>query len=104
MDLKNFYFQNVQENEYHYRFHEAIENVNKMFNAFRGYEEVNDFEFIVYDRYGGRVFVSSSPDNRWDGTHSGKQVAEGGYLYYLKAKLQNGQTIERKGSVNVVYP
>jgi gliding motility-associated-like protein len=66
--------------------------------------QITDFEFIIYDRYGGRVFVSSSPDNRWDGTHSGKQVAEGGYLYYLKAKLQNGQTIERKGSVNVVYP
>ena len=66
--------------------------------------QITDFELIVYDRYGGRVFVSSSPDNRWDGTHSGKQVAEGGYLYYLKAKLQNGQTIERKGSVNVVYP
>ena len=66
--------------------------------------QITDFEFIVYDRYGGRVFVSTSPDNRWDGTHSGKQVAEGGYLYYLKAKLQNGQTIERKGSVNVVYP
>ncbi|MBR5643972.1 MAG: gliding motility-associated C-terminal domain-containing protein [Salinivirgaceae bacterium] len=66
--------------------------------------QITDFEFIVYDRYGGRVFVSTSPDNRWDGTHSGKQVTEGGYLYYLKAKLQNGQTIERKGSVNVVYP
>lgn len=66
--------------------------------------QITDFEFIVYDRYGGRVFVSTSPDNRWDGTHSGKQVAEGGYLYYLKAKLQNGQTIERKGSVNVVCP
>ena len=66
--------------------------------------QITDFEFIVYDRYGGRVFVSTSPDNRWDGTHGGKQVAEGGYLYYLKAKLQNGQTIERKGSVNVVYP
>lgn len=66
--------------------------------------QITDFEFIVYDRYGGRVFVSSSPDNRWDGTHSGKQVAEGGYFYYLKAELQNGQTFERKGSVNVVYP
>lgn len=66
--------------------------------------QIIDFEFIVFDRYGGRVFVSTSPDNRWDGTHGGKQVAEGGYLYYLKAKLQNGQTIERKGSVNVVYP
>ena len=66
--------------------------------------QITDFEFIVYDRYGGRVFVSTSADNRWDGTHGGKHVAEGGYLYYLKAKLQNGQTIERKGSVNVVYP
>ena len=66
--------------------------------------QITDFEFIVYDRYGGRVFVSTSPDNRWDGTHGGKQVAEGGYLYYMKAKLQNGQTIERKGSVNVFYP
>ena len=66
--------------------------------------QITDFEFIVYDRYGGRVFVSASADNRWDGTHGGKHVAEGGYLYYLKAKLQNGQTIERKGSVNVVYP
>ena len=66
--------------------------------------QITDFEFIVYDRYGGRVFVSTSPDNRWDGTHGGKHVAEGGYPYYMKAKLQNGQTIERKGSVNVVYP
>ena len=66
--------------------------------------QITDFEFIVYDRYGGRVFVSTSADNHWDGTHGGKHVAEGGYLYYLKAKLQNGQTIERKGSVNVVYP
>jgi gliding motility-associated-like protein len=66
--------------------------------------QITDFEFIVYDRYGGRVYTSTSPDSRWDGTHSGKHVAEGGYLYYMKAKLQNGQTIERKGSVNVVYP
>ena len=66
--------------------------------------QIIDFEFIVYDRYGGRVFASTSPDNRWDGTHGGKHVTEGGYLYYMRAKLQNGQTIERKGSVNVVYP
>lgn len=66
--------------------------------------QIIDFEFIVYDRYGGRVFASTSPDNRWDGTHGGKHMTEGGYLYYMRAKLQNGQTIERKGSVNVVYP
>ena len=80
------------------------DGLNDTFGPIVKSAQITDFEFIVYDRYGGRVFVSTSPDNRWDGTHSGKQVAEGGYLYYMKAKLQNGQTIERKGSVNVVYP
>ena len=50
MDLREFYFQNIQENDYHYRFHESIENVNQMYNVFRGVEEVNNFEFIVYDK------------------------------------------------------
>lgn len=49
MDLKEFYFQNIQEVEYHYRFYESIKNVNKIYNIFSGYEEVNDYEFKVYD-------------------------------------------------------
>lgn len=49
MDLKEFYFQNIQEEEYHYRFHDSIKNVNKTYNIFSGYEEVNDYEFEVYD-------------------------------------------------------
>lgn len=49
MDLKNFYFQNIQEDEYHYRFHASIENVNKVYNIFSGYEEIENYEFEVYD-------------------------------------------------------
>lgn len=49
MDLKEFYFQNIQEAEYHYRFHDSIKNVNRMNNIFIGYEEVCDYEFEVYD-------------------------------------------------------
>lgn len=49
MDLKEFYFQNIQEAEYHYRFHDSIKNVNRMNNIFIGYEEVGDYEFEVYD-------------------------------------------------------
>lgn len=32
MDLKDFYFNNVLESEYHYRFYDFIENVNKVYN------------------------------------------------------------------------
>lgn len=46
MDLKDFYFQNIQKNEYHYCFYDSIENVN---NIFSDYEEVEDYEFEVYD-------------------------------------------------------
>ena len=49
MDLKEFYFQNVKESEYHYRFHDSIKNVNKVYNIFIGEDEVNDYEFEVYD-------------------------------------------------------
>ncbi len=30
MNLKKFYFQNVKESEYHYRFHDSVKNVNKL--------------------------------------------------------------------------
>lgn len=49
MDLREFYFQNIQEAEYHYRFHDSITNVNKTYNIFSGYEESNDYKFEVYD-------------------------------------------------------
>ncbi len=49
MDLKDFYFQNIQKDEYHYRFYDWIENVNNVYNIFSGYTEVEDYEFEVYD-------------------------------------------------------
>ncbi len=49
MDLKDFYFQNIQKDEYHYRFYDSIENVNNVYNIFSGYTEVEDYEFEVYD-------------------------------------------------------
>ena len=48
MDLKDFYFQNVTETEYHYRFRKSIEDVNHVYDI-TGDEEVEDYEFYVYD-------------------------------------------------------
>lgn len=49
MDLKEFYFQNIQESEYHNRFYNSIENVDWECNIFDEYEKVNDYKFEVYD-------------------------------------------------------
>lgn len=49
MDLKEFYFKNIEETEYHHRFYKAIESVNTVCNLFIGEEEVEDYEFEVFD-------------------------------------------------------
>jgi len=48
MDLREFYFQNVKQDDYHFVFFEAIKNVNTTYNIFSGYEEVNNYQFEVF--------------------------------------------------------
>lgn len=49
MDLKEFYFQNIKQEDYHYIFFEDIKDVNTTYNIFIGEQEVNDYKFEVYD-------------------------------------------------------
>ena len=44
MDLREFYLQNIKEDEYHYRFYDDIENVNKEYNQ-RDYFPFYDYEY-----------------------------------------------------------
>lgn len=75
MDLKEYYFQNIKEEEYHYRFYDSILNVNMTYNVFNGYEETNDFKFEVYDAEEAiskfrelcqpNLFISKAEDKCW---------------------------------------
>ena len=50
MDLRQFYLQNVQESEYHYRFLSSVKNINMKYNVFDRYTESKDAcTFEVYD-------------------------------------------------------
>lgn len=49
MDLKEFYFQNIKESEYHYRFLDSIKKANYTYNIFYGEEETQDSQFVIYD-------------------------------------------------------
>lgn len=49
MDLKAFYFGNIKESEYHYRFLDSIKKVNYTYNIFTGEEETQDYKFEIYD-------------------------------------------------------
>ncbi|MFI5134875.1 MAG: PKD domain-containing protein, partial [Chitinophagales bacterium] len=65
---------------------------------------IQDFDFIIYNRWGEKVFSKNSGDihDGWDGTLNGTPQPVGVYVYYLSGKFINGETFTLKGSVTLV--
>ena len=49
-----------------------------------GFEQ---FEVLVYDRWGNNVYQSIDSTFEWDGTYSGKQISSGVYTYMIRYKF-----------------
>lgn len=49
MDLRDFYFENIQKTEWHYRFIKDINEVGERENIFTGEKEPYDITFEIYD-------------------------------------------------------
>ena len=60
------------------------------------------FTFDVYDRWGVRVFSTSSLDIGWDGTHNGTDVSSGVYVYKLKVNFLDGAIKNKTGNITLV--
>lgn len=60
----------------------------------------SEYEFRIYDRWGKLMFISDSPNERWDGTFNNQPVPEGTYFYLLVAK--NLKEFKLEGTVNLI--
>lgn len=58
--------------------------------------------FIVYNRYGQKVFESSDQTQGWDGTFEGKKINGGVFAWYLEYTLISGQNGTLKGNVTLM--
>jgi gliding motility-associated-like protein len=63
---------------------------------------VKELTFYIYDRWGEKVFESTDPANGWDGTYKNKPMNSAVYVYYLKAVLIDGNTVDKKGNITLV--
>lgn len=62
---------------------------------------VQEFQFIIYNRYGEKVFGTTDPNQCWDGIYKSKKPEPGNYVYYIKAKTACGD-VEKKGNVLLI--
>ena len=63
---------------------------------------VDEVYFVIYNRWGEKVFEGNSVNSAWDGTHNGKPVSSDVYGFYLRANCVNGKVYEEKGNVTVL--
>lgn len=61
-----------------------------------------DMTFMVYDRWGERVFTSHHPDHGWDGRFRGRDMPSGSYPWLLQVRLNDGSSRELRGNVKLV--
>ncbi len=63
---------------------------------------VKEMDFIIYDRWGNKIFESTKQSDGWDGTYKGERMNPGVYAYYLSADLLDGTKINKSGNVALV--
>lgn len=63
---------------------------------------ITELYFVVYDRWGEKVFETDSQDRAWDGTFNGRQLTPDVYGYYLQVTCGNGQQYFNKGNITLI--
>lgn len=68
----------------------------------RGEQVIEEMDFIIYNRWGQKVFESRDPKNGWDGTFKGEKLGPDSFGYYLTVKCFDGKTYVNKGNVSII--
>ncbi len=65
-------------------------------------EGIDEFEFIVFNRWGEEIFKTTNLQFIWNGTYQGSQVQIGQYPYKIRVRTNSGFISEKYGHINVV--
>jgi gliding motility-associated-like protein len=78
------------------------DGINDRWNVSAGTSCTNQIFVKVYNRYGSLIYRNDNYNNNWDGTYSGKDVADGTYYYVITYNLINGKAVQLTGNVTIL--
>lgn len=58
--------------------------------------------WMIYDRWGEKIFETTDQQQGWDGTYEGKALDPAVFVYHLTATCFSGEEIIRKGNVAII--
>jgi len=50
---------------------------------------IDDFEMVIYDRWGKQLFFTTDINQGWDGSYNGEPVPQGSYTVAIKISSTN---------------
>ena len=63
----------------------------------------SEFQLIIYNRWGEKVFETEDNSKGWDGTFNEKFVNPGVFVYYIFAKYALDDTeVTKKGNITLI--
>jgi gliding motility-associated-like protein len=65
-------------------------------------EGIDEVEFVIYNRWGEKIFETKDKNIGWNGMFKGKKAQPGVYVYFLKASLNTSGNIETSGDITLV--
>jgi len=63
---------------------------------------IKSLKFYIYDQWGELLYTSLNQTSGWDGTYKGTKEPVGVYVYYLEAVMNDGQWVNKKGTITLL--
>jgi gliding motility-associated-like protein len=58
-------------------------------------------DFVIYDRWGEKVFETTDLSTGWDGKLDGKVMNPAVFVYYLTGTMFNGDALKMQGNITL---
>jgi gliding motility-associated-like protein len=62
------------------------DELNDVFRPVRDFNDILFYQFIIFNRWGEKVFFTEDPDEGWNGEFEGKEAPIGTYFWYARIK------------------
>lgn len=63
---------------------------------------ITELQFIIYDRWGMKIFETTDPYTGWDGTINGAPAMPGMYVWHLNVTMNDGSSTSQKGDITLI--
>jgi len=75
---------------------------NKVFYPRGVFINSSDYLFIVFNRWGEKMFESTEINKGWDGIYKNEDAPQGVYTYYVRFTTSSGVLFEDRGTITLI--